>query len=598
MSALRLGLLIPHVCKIFDDLEVGASLHILGENEGVIRPKLWRQGAWTDIHSISSLLNFEVEHGLISKRHVYNGRCMRQVQRTQRTVLGRHAGFADLFVPVGAVGKVQAVLVSGPFATERPTSTDILERWRAVSGRQGHPADREFSHYVSVMLSTLVLQGTLVDRFRQLLECLADSMMEQGSLENLANKVASLRSQLLEARFPERAWEAARQMVDERTSRVWSDPVRRPERTSLGLAGTPEHVAVGLFTNRSDDSDEVADLVRRHAFQRACVEIARASSTVISGKIGDSGVTFLSVPQGSPPRSRRKLLELVERAASLAKKRFGLTLHCGLSALPLSMPGQYQAALAAAESALSRGLSLVNAESETPATGLLPKLRQELAELIEKDPRALPAHLDRFLEAVAVRSAYRPEPARAHLEIAFERLVEVLTTSGALEPKSATALQAGLDRELGDALTINDIFRIYRRAANDLVGALAHPVAARHERSLRRGEEYLRRHYAEPITLKQVAKVAGFAPTYFSRLFHVKQRMTFASYLARLRIERAQELLVRTPLNLQRVAQLCGFSSADYLGRVFLRATSETPIQYRWRARHEKRTVKRRRIAS
>jgi AraC-like DNA-binding protein len=594
MSLIRHGLLIPHVCKMFEDLQVAGALYFLEKRERSLAAKVWRGGAWIDIHALPNLLDFEVEHGLISKRHVYNGRCIRQVLRTKKTVLGEHAGFADLFVPIGTDQRVQAVLVTGPFATQWPTSTDILERWRRVAGRQGHPADPEFAHYVAVTLSTLVLEGKRVDAFRRLLERLADLMVARDSAETIASDLAALRSELLQARFPELVWEAARQMVDERTSRIWSDPVRGAERLSLGLTGAPEHVAVGLFTSRIDDEDNVADLVRRYAFQRACVELARSRSTAVSGRIGENGVTFLAVGQGSSQRSRRMLIELVEQASSLARKRFGLALHCGVSVLSLSLPGQYQAALAAAESALSRGLPLVNAESPAAATGSLGKLRQELAELIEKDPRALPAHLDRFLEAVAVRSAYRAEPARAHIEAAFERLTEVLLRSGALEPRSAIALQASMEKELVDAGTISDIFRVYRRAASDMVAALEHPVAAHRERSLRRGEEYLRQHYAEPITLEQVAKVSGFAPTYFSRLFHEKQRMTFASYLRRLRIERAQELLIRTPLSLRRVAQLCGFSSADYLGRVFQRTTSETPIHYRWRARHEKRAARRR----
>ena len=89
--------------------------------------------------------------------------------------------------------------------------------------------------------------------------------------------------------------------------------------------------------------------------------------------------------------------------------------------------------------------------------------------------------------------------------------------------------------------------------------------------------------------------MAGFAPNYFSELFHEKEGMTFASYVTRLRIDHAQELLIRTPLNLQRVAQLTGFASADYLSRVFKRTTSETPIQYRWRARYEQKPVATRR---
>jgi AraC-like DNA-binding protein len=597
MTIVPHGLLIPHVCKIFEDLQVAATLYFLESTKGLTSSKLWVGDPWVQIHEISSAQDFEVEHGLISERHVYNERCIRRVQRKKETVLGHHAGFSDFFVPITSEGRMQAVLVTGPFATAPPTSTDLLERWRKVTGRQGHPDDPEFSHFVGATSSTLVLDGELIAKFRRMLGCLADLMVGRGSTETLAADVASLRVELLNARFAERVWDAARAMVDERTGRVWSDPVRGPQRRALGLTGSPEHVVVGLVTSRHQDSDPVADLLRRHAFQRACVGLGRARKTVMSGKIGDNGVTFLCVGQASVQRSRRRLVDLAEQASSMARRRFGLALHCGVSVLPLPLPAQYQAALAAAESALSRGLPIAHADASVSTAGPLGKLRHELAQLVEKDPKALPAHFDRFLEAVAVRSGYRAEPARVHVEAAFERLSEALLRSGALEPKGAVTLHASMERALAEASTISDIFAVYRRAADDMVAAVEHPAPARRERSLRRARDYLRQHYAEQVTLKQIARLAGFAPNYFSQLFHEKEGMTFAGYLTHLRIERAQELLIRTPLNLQRVAQLCGFSSADYLSRVFKRATSETPIHYRWRARHEKRPTAKRRYA-
>jgi len=596
MTMIRHGLFIPSVCKIFEDLQVAATLYIIERTEGLLASKFWAGQPWVEIHAMPNLLDFEVEHGLISERHVYNARCMRRVRRTQETVLGRHAGFCDFFVPIASEGRVQAILVTGPFATAPPTSTDVLEQWRTVTGRQGHPADPEFTHYVGVTSSTLVLDGNLVGKFRRMLECLAALMVGRGSSEVILARVASLRGELSIARLPERVWEAARAMVDERTSRVWSDPVRGPQRRGLGLTGSPEHVVVGLVTGRQRNTDPVTDVLRRHAFQRTCVELARARKTVMSGKLGDNGVTFLCVGQGSAERARRRLVDLAEEASSMARRRFRLALHCGISALPLPLPAQYQAALAAAESALSRGESLAYAESSVGPTRLLGDLRRELAELAEKDPKALPAHFDRFLEAVAVRSAYRAEVARAHLEAAFERLSDALLRSGAIDPKGAVTIHGGMDRALVEASTINDIFGIYRHAVGDIVAALEQPAPARRERSLRRARDYVRQHYAEPITLQQVARVAGFAPNYFSELFHEKEGMTFASYVTRLRIDHAQELLIRTPLNLQRVAQLSGFSSADYLSRVFKRTMSETPIQYRWRARHERRPIAKRKL--
>jgi two-component system response regulator YesN len=131
---------------------------------------------------------------------------------------------------------------------------------------------------------------------------------------------------------------------------------------------------------------------------------------------------------------------------------------------------------------------------------------------------------------------------------------------------------------------MNELFAAYRRATQDVAQAMDRPDEAHHDRSLRRAEEYMRRHFAEPLTLERVAKVAGFAPSYFSKLLQKRRRMGFVKFLTQLRVERAKELLIGTSLDLQRVAELSGLSTRFYLSRLFKQWTSETPSQHRRRA--------------
>jgi len=163
-------------------------------------------------------------------------------------------------------------------------------------------------------------------------------------------------------------------------------------------------------------------------------------------------------------------------------------------------------------------------------------------------------------------------------------MAEALLDNGALDAKSFAALYAGVERAAGEAGTVNQLFGIYRRALRDIAAAAEEPVPARHDRSLRRAEEYVRQHYTEVLSLRRVARVAGFAPNYFSMLFRRKQRITFERYLMQLRVERAKQLLSsKASLSMQRVAQLSGFSTGHYFGRVFKRFTHETPRAFRRR---------------
>jgi AraC-like DNA-binding protein len=563
MASPRHALLIPVVSRVFEDLGVAASL--------------WEDGQWPAVvHQRQGLLDFEYQHGTVTERFAYNGRCIARARRTGRSIVGRYGGLSDLFAPIRVDGRVRALIVTGPFLTARPTSADILERWRTVTGEQGHPNDPEFLHYVTAMLETLVLDGRRLATFTQMVEALALLLGGQGAPDDIRQQIASLDRELGAARFVDRVWDAARSMVDERTSRTMTTHSGEQLR-GLGLARFPERVVAGLLVSRRPSADPLDDLLRRHELQRECVEMARAAGHAISGRIGNHGITLLSTG------SARKLADLARRAQQVANDRFGLVLHTGISAVPAPLPVQYQAALAAAEAALASGAPSVTTDGQAPPTNPLGKLRRELATLAEQKPKELPPRFDRYLEAVAARCAYQREPIRAHLEAAFERMTEALP----LDPRDAEALRARVEVSAGEASTVNDLLAVYRGAVRDLVSAVERPAAARRERSLQRAEEYLRRHYADRVTLEQAAQVAGFAPTYFSVLFHEKQRMTFADYLSSLRIARAKELLAGTSLSLSRVAELSGLATRQYLCRVFKQRTRETPDAYRRRSKQE-----------
>jgi len=107
------------------------------------------------------------------------------------------------------------------------------------------------------------------------------------------------------------------------------------------------------------------------------------------------------------------------------------------------------------------------------------------------------------------------------------------------------------------------------------------PVQARRDRSLRGALDYIHRHYRERLSREKVARVAGFAPSYFSVLFSEREKTTFERYLLRLRIDQAKQLLEDTELPAARVAELSGFKSPQYFCAAFRRATAMAPTEYR-----------------
>jgi len=276
-------------------------------------------------------------------------------------------------------------------------------------------------------------------------------------------------------------------------------------------------------------------------------------------------------------------MELADKASRLARQEFGLSLHFGTAeadpALPLSRA--YQSAIAAAESALVRGVKLSSAEASNGGSAVsLWQLRQELGKAIDR-PDSLKARFDRYLEAVAAHRGYRMELAEADLQVGFERVAEPLVAGSVLDPRTFHAMREGLGRATREARGTNDLFAAYRRAVADLSDAIKRLVLARHDRSVRRALDYIQGHFTERLSLARVAREVAVTPNYFSRIFRNQQRLTFERYVLRLRIERAKQLLSSTEIDAARVAELSGFNSAQYLSHAFRRALGMTPLEYR-----------------
>ena len=92
---------------------------------------------------------------------------------------------------------------------------------------------------------------------------------------------------------------------------------------------------------------------------------------------------------------------------------------------------------------------------------------------------------------------------------------------------------------------------------------------------------YVFEHYAERITLAKAARMACLERTYFSRRFKQLTGFGFREYLLRTRLLAARRLLAETTLPLTRIAEDCGFESANYFGDVFRRYEGCSPSAYR-----------------
>jgi AraC-like DNA-binding protein len=68
---------------------------------------------------------------------------------------------------------------------------------------------------------------------------------------------------------------------------------------------------------------------------------------------------------------------------------------------------------------------------------------------------------------------------------------------------------------------------------------------------------------------------------YFCKSFRKHTGLNFTDFVARLRVERAKELLLNPNLRVSEIAYEVGFQSLTHFNRVFRRVVGKSPTAYR-----------------
>lgn len=93
--------------------------------------------------------------------------------------------------------------------------------------------------------------------------------------------------------------------------------------------------------------------------------------------------------------------------------------------------------------------------------------------------------------------------------------------------------------------------------------------------------EYIFQHKSSAISFKSMAELCHVSPSYFSRLFTKETGENFSSYLARLKIKWAKQLLEGTDIPVSQISSELGFNEPGYFIKTFKKYEGTTPAVYR-----------------
>lgn len=117
-------------------------------------------------------------------------------------------------------------------------------------------------------------------------------------------------------------------------------------------------------------------------------------------------------------------------------------------------------------------------------------------------------------------------------------------------------------------LLLNDYVRQVRSVYND-------------RSEIGRAISYIQDHYHEDLNMAMVSNHVSLNYSYFSQVFKDYTGETFVSYLRKLRLQKAKELLMTSDMKVYEISSSVGFENVKHFTRVFKEVEGVSPLEYR-----------------
>lgn len=93
--------------------------------------------------------------------------------------------------------------------------------------------------------------------------------------------------------------------------------------------------------------------------------------------------------------------------------------------------------------------------------------------------------------------------------------------------------------------------------------------------------EYIDSHYMDDLSLDKISELFFISKYYLSREFHKEFGITIGNEITAKKISRAKSLLRFSKDSIEQIGEACGFQDSGYFIKVFKRAETMTPLEYR-----------------
>ena len=141
--------------------------------------------------------------------------------------------------------------------------------------------------------------------------------------------------------------------------------------------------------------------------------------------------------------------------------------------------------------------------------------------------------------------------------------------------------QAEFNRRCAQCSTTAELFECLRHFQQTQLALMQQRIKERDTQPIRNAKLYIRKNFAQPITLEEVSAAIGFSVNYFSTLFKKETGEGFAKYLTRIRMDEARALLRDTNQPMAEICKNVGYGDLKHFTHTFKAETGLTPGEYR-----------------
>ena len=178
----------------------------------------------------------------------------------------------------------------------------------------------------------------------------------------------------------------------------------------------------------------------------------------------------------------------------------------------------------------------------------------------------------------AVGEAVEMAAANEMTQMGFVQFLDAVISDQRLAAHSASGLKPDLYDVVSNAASLDSLkaglVQVFGLAGTDENKADKKTMVSQIER-------YLKDNYTKSVSNEMLSALFGFVPSYISKIFRAQTGLSPAEYLARLRIEKAKELLdTRPELLIREVSILAGYNDPYYFSKAFKKVTGLWPTQY------------------